>query len=221
MQTAHELTLNDGATIPYLLYTPDAYEADTARLWPFILFLHGSGERGQDVELVRLHGVPRTIDKRPDFPAIVLSPQCPLDERWSQQANKLLTLLNTVLKGLRVDHSRVYLTGLSMGGEGSWHFGSLHPERFAAVLPICGRMPPQTEGFPEKACALKDVPVWVFHGAKDDRAPVDHSKTLAKVLEDCGGNVQLTVFPDGDHFIWDHVYEDEATWNWLFGQRRS
>ncbi len=221
MQTAHKLQLNDKTTMPYLLYLPDEYQANTGRLWPFILFLHGSGERGHDVELVRLHGLPRQIDQQPDFPCIILSPQCPLDVRWPDQSDNLIALFDTVLKGLRVDQSRIYLTGLSMGGEGSWHFGSLHPERFAAVLPICGRMPPQAEGFPEKVCALKDVPVWVFHGAKDDRAPVEHSMTMAKVLEDCGGDVQLTIFPDGDHFIWDQVYEDEATWKWLLSKRKE
>ncbi|MBI1279124.1 MAG: prolyl oligopeptidase family serine peptidase [Anaerolineaceae bacterium] len=220
-QTAHELQLSDGTSMPYLLYTPDAYEADPTRIWPFILFLHGSGERGHDVDIVRLHGLPRLVETQPDFPCIVLSPQCPLDVRWPSQSEKVMTLLDTVLKGLRVDPSRLYLTGLSMGGEGSWYIGALHPDRFAAVLPICGRMPPQTEGFPEKVSTLKDVPVWVFHGAKDDRAPVEHSKTLAKVLEDCGGNIQLTIFPDGDHFIWDQVYEAEATWDWLLGQRKG
>jgi len=220
MQTAHELKLNDGSTMPYLLYLPDEYEANTGRLWPFILFLHGSGERGHDVELVRQYGVPHQIDTQPDFPAIVLSPQCPSDVRWSEQSNNVMTLLGTVLKGLRVDHSRIYLTGLSMGGQGSWHLGATYPERFAAMLAICGRIP-DIEGFPEKVCALKDVPVRVFHGAKDDRVPVEESITMSKLLEDCGGDVKLTIFPNGDHFCWDQVYEDQATWDWMFGQRKQ
>jgi predicted peptidase len=219
MQTAHKLKLNDETTIPYLLYLPDEYEANTGRLWPFILFLHGRGESGQDAEIVRLVGLPHQIDTQPDFPCIVLSPQCPLVERWPEQSDKVMALLNTVLKGLRVDHSRIYLTGLSMGGQGAWHLGALYPERFAAVLAICGRIP-AVEGFPEKVCALKDVPVRVFHGAKDDRAPVDDSITMAKSLEDCGGDVKLTIFPDGDHYCWDQVYEDPATWDWMLGQRK-
>ena len=219
MQTAHKLQLNDETTMPYLLYPPDAYEADTARLWPFILFLHGSGERGHDPALVRLHGLPRQIDQQPDFPAIVLSPQCPVDERWPEQSDKVMVLLDAVLKGLRVDQSRIYLTGLSMGGQGSWHLGATYPERFAAMLAICGRIP-EVDGFPEKVCALKDVPVRVFHGAKDDRVPAEHSITMAKLLKDCGGDVQLTIFPDGDHFCWNQVYEDPTTWDWMFGQRK-
>lgn len=220
MQTAHELKLNDGTTIPYLLYLPDQYASDTETRWPFILFLHGSGERGHDLELVRQYGVPHQIDKQPDFPAIVLSPQCPLDTRWPDQADNVITLLDTILKGLQVDHSRIYLTGLSMGGQGSWHLGALYPERFAAMLVICGRTPP-VEGFPERVCALKDVPVRVFHGAKDDRVPVEESINLTKILEGCGGDVKLTVFPDEGHFCWDQVYEDQANWDWMFGQQKA
>ena len=118
----------------YLLYLPDDYQNDMAKLWPFILFLHGSGERGTDVEVVRTVGLPKRIDSRPDFPCIVLSPQCPLDVRWPAQSDDVIVLLDTVLAELRVDHSRIYLNGLSMGGQGSWHLGALYPERFAAVL---------------------------------------------------------------------------------------
>ncbi len=217
MQTAHDLSLSDGVKIHYLLYLPEAYDADKGRLWPFILFLHGSGERGDDVTVVKNFGLPKRIDLQADFPCIVLSPQCPVDVRWFQQSDNVMALLDTVLNGLRVDQSRIYLTGLSMGGQGAWHLGALYPERFAAVLPICGRIP-EVEGFPAQVCALKDVAVWVFHGAKDDRAPVENSITMAKLLEDCGGNIQLTIFPDGDHFCWDQVYEDQATWDWLLGQ---
>lgn len=217
MQTAHELTLANGVSMPYLLHLPSDYGKETTRHWPFILFLHGNGERGHNAELVRLYGLPHQLDAQPDFPCIVLSPQCPLDQRWPSQSDTVMALLDTVLKELRIDHARIYLTGLSMGGQGSWHLGALYPERFAAVLTICGRIP-EVEGFPEKVCALKDVPVWVFHGTKDDRVPVEHSKTMAKILEDCGGTVQLTIFPDGDHFIWDQVYEDQAVWEWMLAQ---
>lgn len=219
MQTAHELKLNDGTVIPYLLYLPDGYDHDTTKRWPLILFLHGSGERGHDVEKVRLYGLPHLIDAQADFPAIVLSPQCPPDVRWHQQADSLITLLDTFLKELRVDLSRIYLTGLSMGGQGSWHLGSLYPERFAALLPICGRIP-EADGFPEAVCALKDTPVWVFHGAKDDRVPVDHAERMVKILHDCGGDVKLTIFPDADHYCWDQVYGNTAVWNWFQAQQR-
>jgi predicted peptidase len=218
-QTAHQLTLNNGTDMRYLLYLTDDYQNDTIKLWPFILFLHGSGERGTDAEVVKTVGLPKRIDSRPDFPCIVLSPQCPLDERWPEQSDDVIALLDAVLPELHVDHSRIYLNGLSMGGQGAWHLGALYPERFAAVLPICGRIP-AVEGFPEQVCALEDVPVWVFHGAKDDRVPVEDSITLTNILKDCGGNVQLTIFPDGDHFCWGRVYEDQSVWDWLLAQRK-
>lgn len=219
MQTAHQIVLPNGATMPYLLYLPDDYETDTKRLWPFILFLHGSGERGNDLELVKKFGLPERIDTQPNFPYIVLSPQCPADVRWPEQADNVITLLDTLLPDLRVDHSRLYLNGFSMGGQGAWHLGALYPERFAALLVICGRIPP-VEGFPARICALKNVPVWVFHGAKDDRVPVENSITMTNTLKDCGGNVQLTILPDDDHICWDHVYDDQAVWDWLLGQRK-
>jgi predicted peptidase len=219
MQPAHHIVLANGAAMPYLLYLPDDYESDTNRSWPFILFLHGSGERGNDLERVRMYGVPRQIDTQPNFPCIVLSPQCPVDVRWPDQTDNVIALLDSLLPQLRVDLSRLYLTGLSMGGQGSWHLGASYPERFAAILPICGRIP-DVEGFLDRICALKNVPMWVFHGAKDDRVPVEDSITMTNILKDCGGNVQLTIFPDGDHFCWGQVYDDQAVWDWLLAQKK-
>jgi predicted peptidase len=219
MQTTHHFQITDTATMPYLLYLPDDYDHDTSKRWPFILFLHGSGERGNDPNIIRLHGLPRQIDTQPDFPFIVLSPQCPLDTRWHHHSETVKLLMEAVIADLRVDHSRIYLTGLSMGGQGSWHLGSLYPERFAALLPICGRIP-EADGFPEAVCALKDVPIWVFHGAKDDRVPVEHAERMVNILHDCGGDVKLTVFPDADHYCWDLVYGDQAIWQWLQAQQR-
>jgi len=219
LQTAHHFQITDSVTMPYLLYLPDDYTPDTEQVWPFILFLHGSGERGDTPDIIRLHGLPRLIETQPDFPYIVLSPQCPMDTRWPEQIDNVIALLDSALNALRVDHSRVYLTGLSMGGQGSWHLGATYPDRFAALLPICGRIPP-VEGFPEKVCALQDVPVWAFHGAKDDRVPAEQAEQMASILHDCGGHVKLTIFPDADHFCWDRVYRDPAVWDWLQAQRR-
>src|ERR1700741_113599 len=113
MQTAHHLTLNNGQNMPYLLYLPDDYEVDTKRVWPFILFLHGSGERGHDLELVRKFGVPKQIDTQSNFPCIVLPPHCPVDVGGPEEADNLMALWDTLLHQLRVDLSRFYLTGLS------------------------------------------------------------------------------------------------------------
>ncbi len=213
-QSSHRLKLDPTTQINYLLHLPDAYQREPQQRWPFILFLHGSGERGDVIDTVRTVGLPKRLEVMPDFPFIVLSPQCPNEERWPEQADKVMRLVDTLLPSLRVDKRRVYLTGLSLGGEGAWFLGALHPERFAAVLPICGRIP-AVEGFPQQVCELKSVPVWVFHGAQDAQVPVENSVTLAKTLADCGGNVTLTIFEDGDHFCWGWVYENPATWEWL------
>lgn len=217
MQTAHKLTLNDDTTMPYLLYTPDAYDADTGRLWPFILFLHGRGERGTDVNIVRNIGLPHMLDQQANFPCIVLSPQCPDEVRWPAQETNVIALLDALLPTLRVDPHRLYLTGLSMGGEGAWYLGARCPERFAAVMPICARIP-QVEGFPEYVARLKHTPLWAFHGDTDTTNPTDHTIQMINAVQRAGGSPRLTIFPNTDHDCWSQVYDDEATWNWLLGQ---
>src|SRR6185312_957721 len=120
----------------YLLYLPEGYSADSTQRWPLILFLHGAGERGTNVWLVAKHGPPKIDTTMTNFPFIVVSPQCPDGKAWSDDV--LLALLDQVEAKYRVDTHRVYLTGLSLGGFGTWSLGLHHPERFAAIAPICG-----------------------------------------------------------------------------------
>src|SRR5438067_11719457 len=138
----------------YLLFLPEGYSKDTDKKWPLMLFLHGAGERGSDVNKVKVHGPPKIVEKRKDFPFIVVSPQCPADSWW--RAFELLSLLDEIQKDYRVDPDRVYLTGLSMGGFGTWELASQAPQRFAAIAPICGG------GNPALARRIKDLPIWVF-----------------------------------------------------------
>jgi predicted peptidase len=213
-QSAHlfETTVSRRVSYRYLLYVPKAYSADPARRWPLLLFLHGSGERGNDLARVKVHGPPRQLDGRDDFPFVVVSPQCPVDQRW--QADALAALLDGVTKRLRIDPDRVYVTGLSMGGRGTWDLAMSYPERFAAVAPVCGG------ALPDRACRLKDVPIRAFHGARDTVVPLAESETVVDAVKKCGGTAELVVYPDTGHDSWTATYADPSLWEWLLAHHR-
>ncbi len=195
----------------YLLYLPQGYERGRKR-WPLLLFLHGAGERGRDPELVKKHGPPRLIAEGHGLPFIVVSPQCPAGQWWS--TDTLSALLDEVMASCRVDERRVYLTGLSMGGYGTWGMACERPERFAAIAPICGG------GNRLLAHALKHVPVWAFHGAKDNVVPLAESERMVNAVKACGGKARLTVYPEASHDSWTSTYADPALYKWLLKHRR-
>ncbi|MBM4042568.1 MAG: phospholipase [Planctomycetes bacterium] len=195
----------------YLLYLPPGYERGRKR-WPLLLFLHGAGERGKDPELVKKHGPPRLIAEGHEFPFIVVSPQCPKGQSWSTDV--LHALLDELGGSYRVDTRRVYLTGLSMGGYGTWSLACERPERFAAIAPICGG------GNRLLAHGLKDVPVWAFHGAKDEVVPLAESERMVDAVKGCGGKAKLTVYPEAGHDSWTPTYASPALYKWLLKHRR-
>jgi predicted peptidase len=204
----------------YLLFLPQRYETHPAKRWPLILFLHGSGERGTDLAKVRAHGPPKIVQEQPDFPFIVISPQCPNRQLWSNEL--LLPLLDHALEQYRVDRSRVYLTGLSMGGYGAWNLGLAHPTRFAAVAPICGGgdiLPVLLARAPELK-ALKTLPIWAFHGEKDPVVPLRESERMIAVLKGIGNSARLTLYPDAGHDSWTETYNNPALYRWFLSHRR-
>ena len=199
-------------TLNYLLYLPDGYGKDD-KAWPLVLFLHGAGESGNDLNKVKKHGPPKLTEAGKDFPCIVVSPQSP---RFGWDAETLNGLLDDVMAKYKVDKDRVYLTGLSMGGFGTWALAAAHPDKFAAIIPICGG------GDPKDAAKLKDLPVWVFHGAKDTTVQPAQSEAMVNALKDAGAaNVKYTLYPDAAHDSWTATYDDPAVWEWLFQQKRS
>lgn len=204
-------------TLDYLLHLPPAYPQRKSH--PLILFLHGSGERGSDVNVIRQHGIPKIVEQQPEFPFIALSPQCPCDSTWFMQRDALLMLLDFVMTKHAVDVKRVYLTGLSMGGYGAWYLGSEHPEHFAAVVPICGGYDDML-GYPERVAGLRHTPVWAFHGAKDRQVPLSETTTLVRALRKAGGNVKLTVYRDAGHDAWTRTYADPRLYRWLLQQHK-
>ena len=214
-QVAQRLVLENRALseMKYLKYLPPSYDSSEEE-WSLLLFLHGAGERGDDLELVKVHGPPKMIEQGRDFPYVVISPQCPEEVWWSLET--LHALVNEVVESHRIDRSRIYVTGLSMGGYGSWGLAYTYPETFAATAPICGG------GDPEKAPLMKDIPTWVFHGAKDEIVPLQRSQDMVDALEAAGGNVRFTVYPEAGHVrAWENAYGDPELWAWLSAQRKE
>jgi predicted peptidase len=202
----------------YLLFLPPGYAASPAKRWPLILFLHGSGERGTNVWLVAKHGPPEIVQQNHNLPFIVVSPQCPRGAIWSDDL--LLALLDNVEKKYAVDTHRVYLTGLSMGGYGTWSLGLSHPERFAAIAPVSGGGDFITPWLADKS-KLTTLPIWAFHGGKDPVVPLEESQRMVNYAKKLGiKEVKLTVYPDAQHDCWTQTYTNPELFNWFLQHSR-
>lgn len=208
-----EASIKVNVGINYLLYLPKDY--DQKDKIPLMLFLHGAGERGADLELVKKHGPPKLIDEGKDLPFIVVSPQCSANSWWPTETFTLLALIDDLCKNYKVDEDKIYVTGLSMGGYGTWSLAIQNPDRFAAVLPICGG------GDLHSICKIGNLPVWAFHGEKDVVVPVKESKELVDKLKICGGNVELTVYPEANHDSWTETYNNSKIYDWLLSHSKS
>ena len=204
----------------YLLYLPDDYYRCPQRSWPLVVFLHGWGESGEDLELLKYHGIPRVIEDSSGFPFVAVSPQAPADKEWQALTGLLIHFVCWVSKNHRVNHSRIYLTGLSTGGKGVWALAVENPDVFAAVVPMAADLP-NVEGFLERVEALYDVPVWVFHGARDDVYPVENTDSIVARLRSAQGDVRYTVYPDAGHIAWPEAYRSPDLYDWLLNQARS
>jgi predicted peptidase len=225
----------EGAAYRYRVFVPalHAREADA----PTILFLHGTGERGSDGEKPTRVGIGPYLRRHADtFPAIVVFPQAPDDSDWKGTAAAIaFAALDAATEEFGGDRDRTYLTGLSMGGYGTWELALMQPQRFAALVPVCGGLtapreardltvtPLRDEADPPAALAqrLKHLPVWIFHGAKDDVVPPLEDRLIEAAFRAVGGDVRYTEFPEANHNSWDPAYSQTPDlWPWLFSQRR-
>lgn len=198
-------------SLDYLLYLPEQYE--TAESLPMIVFLHGAGERGSNIERVKRHGPPKIVESDPDFGFIVLSPQCPSGQRWN--APDIMALVRHVMDTHKVDRDRVYLTGLSMGGYGTWDTAVNYPHEFAAIAPICGG------GNPRYARRIKHLPAWVFHGAKDKVVPISQSQDMVQGMEKAGGTPKFTIYPEAGHDSWTASYANSELYRWFLQHKKQ
>jgi predicted peptidase len=202
-------TKQTDAGLRYLLHLPSAHESRSA--WPLILFLHGAGERGEDLELVTREGLPRILETLPDFPFVVVSPQETKERRWT--ADGLAALLDEVAGRYHVDRARVYATGLSSGAVAALELAIRHPEKIAAIAVV------SANEIPAGLCRMKEVPVWIFHNARDERVSVGRAKRLAREVEACRGEAKLTIFPTDGHDAWTETYRRKDLYEWFLKHR--
>ncbi len=215
LSTEHTLELTNAPwpAISYLVYLPEGYD-DRNQDWPLLIFLHGAGERGDDLNQVKKWGPPKRIEKGDPLPMIVVAPQCPKEQWWNPGI--LDQLLDKIESDYRVDDKRIYLTGLSMGGFGTWAWGTARPQKFAALAPICGGGPV------DQAAKLKDVPVWAFHGDADKTVTLEKTTNMVDAIQEAGGEkVKLTVYEGVGHNSWSRAYNDPQLWIWLGMQKRD
>lgn len=201
------------ATLRHWLYLPPGYHEQPDKAWPLIVFLHGSGERGTQLDRVKSHGLPKLIDAGQAVPAIVVSPQCDEDLDWDPH---LLHALLVALRGQwRVDPKRVTATGLSMGGAGCWDWAMTYPDDLAGIAPVCGY------GRPLRLARMRAVPVRAYHGADDPVVPLSAQQSLVSDLRNSDGRATLTIYPRVGHDAWNPAYADSGLLPWLLARSRS
>jgi predicted peptidase len=199
------------ALLPHLTFLPRSYSETGVDQWPLMLFLHGAGERGSDLRTLRRYGPPRIVESDPDFPFILIAPQCPTGSYWRPAA--LLALLDDAAARYRIDPRRFVVTGVSMGGYGTWELATTAPARLAAIAPICGG------GEPRRAPVLAGVSVWAFHGEEDDIVPVSETLEMIDAIRSAGGNPRVTIYPGVAHESWGAAYATAELYQWLLAQR--
>ncbi|WP_018675282.1 prolyl oligopeptidase family serine peptidase [Riemerella columbina] len=199
-------------SLNYILDIPK----DAKKPFPLILFLHGAGERGNDLERVKVHS-PFTYSHLMEEPVAILAPQCPDGEYW--ETNAVYELLKTIIEKYPVDKNRIYLTGLSMGGWGTWKLFDEHPDLFAAVATVCAPM--HRPAYFNACNKLKNTPIQIYHGALDDVVPLDDSTRMYKKLKDCKANVEYTIFENDNHNAWDSTYSNPEFYKWMLSQRKN
>jgi predicted peptidase len=205
--------------INYLLYLPKSYSKNTQ--WPLVVFLHGAGQRGYDLNLIRQEGLPKEFEQEPTTELrqmirnrfILISPQCPENSGWGP--GSVIDLVEHICRKYAVDRTRIYLTGFSMGGRGTWSTACHAPELFAAIVPLAG------SGDPSQAECLKDMPIWAFHGDKDNTVKVSNQEEMVEAVKKYNENVKFTVYPSKGHDICDITYQDPKLYEWLLAQRRD
>ena len=204
-----------------LVFLPRDYRRDANRQWPLLLYLHGAAYRGEDPNLVLSSGLPSIVyQEKDDFPFILVCPQCPANTWWSDHLPALDVLLKDIGDRYAVDPLQVQVTGSSMGGYGVWHLGVSFPNRFAALVPLCGGGS-WFYGFPERVRLLKNVPVWAFHGEDDVIIPPRESAVLVDELNQAGGQARLEVLQRTGHDAWRQVYRRADLFEWMLSQRRE
>ena len=213
MYTKHKWNSEKYFNFGYVKYLPKDY--DETKTYPLVVFLHGAGERGDDLDHAMTHGYMRHVkNEGKEYPFIFVAPQCPNGKYWGCYTESLLAFLEEMIATLPVDPDRVYLTGLRMGGTGTWMLAMARPEMFAAIAPICGT------GICWNAGCLKNVPIYVYHGDCDTTVPIHESISMVSAINRCGGNARLKICYGVGHGSWGEAYAGDELWKWMLDQRR-
>ena len=211
MYTKHTWQSDRYFNFNFAQYLPQNF--DSTKKYPLVLFLHGAGERGDDLEIATRHGYLKYVrEEGKEYPFICIAPQCPDNKYWGCYTESLLAFLDYICDILPIDRQRIYLTGFSMGGTGTWMLAMAAPERFAAIAPICG------SGIYWNAGSLKDIPVFMYHGDCDNVVPIEGSIDMLKAINKSGGNAQLKICYGVGHNAWDYAYTDDALTEWMMGK---
>ncbi len=205
----------ESVPLNYLLYLPEDYDPNRKEGYPTILFLHGAGERGDSLNILTHWGPPRIAEEQ-GLPFIVISPQCPKGYWWTSMMFPLKSLLDYSIKTYNIDTSRIYLTGLSMGGYGTFAFSLLYPNYFAAVAPMCGGGTPSMVNF-----CNNYPPIWVFHGDADKIVPIGSSQIMVDKMKDAGYDVKFTIYKGGDHYMFQRAYREEGLFDWFLEHKKE
>ncbi|QSJ15715.1 dienelactone hydrolase family protein [Nostoc sp. UHCC 0702] len=202
-------------SLPYL-FAP--VSDDASQPAPLVLFLHGGRDRGTDLNVLLKWGLPRFVDSSNSLPYFFAAPQIPEGQTWVDRQSDAIALLDDLITSHPIDASRVILSGFSLGTAGAWQIAASHPGRFAGLVAVSGRVPKTLEQ--TQLAALKDIPIQIFQGGQDKNLSVEDAQHIVDTLRGLGGTVDLTVLPEGDHFIADQVYGDPKLQQWLVSQSR-
>jgi predicted peptidase len=197
----------------YLLYLPKDYSKKKDSC-PLIIYLHGGSQRGKDLNKLKVYGLPYLIDKGSDYDFIIACPQCPENKLWSG-INWFDSLYSDLILRYRVDEKRIYVTGISMGGFGVWHAAMDYPDKFAAIMPLCGGCNDSTE-----ICRINKIPIWTFHGTADSSININETERLVERLKRCNGNIKFTRLENEGHAI-QYIYEKPEIYDWLKKQKNK
>ena len=214
MYTKHKWETDRYFNFGYVKYLPKDFS--DSKKYPLVIFLHGAGERGDDLDVAMRHGYMKHVrDEGKEYPFIFIAPQCPAGKYWGCYTESLIAFIDYICETLPVDRTRVYLTGLSMGGTGTYMLAMAAPEKFAAIAPVCG------SGIYWFGEALRDVPVMMYHGDLDEIVPIEESITMLRAIHKRGGNAQLKILYGVTHRAWEAAYSGDELQTWLLSHKKE
>lgn len=213
MYTKHKWLSQTHFNFNYVKYLPSDY--DESRTYPLVVFLHGSGERGEDLDIAMRYGYMKYVrEEGKEYPFLFIAPQCPAGKYWGCYTESLIAFLDDMISTLPVDRERVYLTGLSMGGTGTWMLAMACPDKFAAIAPVCG------SGICWNPTPLKKLPIYAVHGDGDAIVPIDESIHMVSAVNRVGGHAEIKICYGSGHDVWTEAYSNDELWKWMLKHRK-